>query len=195
MARLDSILHLHFIRLFKYYANPHDRYLFLFWQVWHWSQEKLSSFPKSTLINSILSCVTFCKYMGIFPSLLVFTNCISILQRRKVRLQHGLPKFTQLVANIAGNKIKHLDPSLALVASSEIHSAWVFSDKWTSDWICVSISKRHISTSHFCYVSVGPVFADKPGKRVISIWVYVCWCTSVKKVSLIGLSLREKTAT
>lgn len=67
--------------------------------------------------------------MGIFPSLLVFTNCISILQRRKVRLQHGLPKFTQLVANIAGNKIKHLDPSLALVASSEIHSAWVFSDK------------------------------------------------------------------
>ena len=46
-----------------------------------------------------------------------------------MRLQHGLPKFTQLVANIAGNKIKHLDPSLALVASSEIHSAWVFSDK------------------------------------------------------------------
>ena len=47
----------------------------------------------------------------------------------KLRLQHGLPEVTQLVANIAGNKVKHLDPSLALAASSEIHSAWVFSDK------------------------------------------------------------------
>lgn len=31
---------------------------------------------------------------------------------------------------------------------------------------------------------MGPVFADKPGKRVISIWVYVCRCTSVKKCHL-----------
>ena len=174
--------------------------------MWHWSQEKLSGFPKSTLINSILTCVTSLSLFAFmhwrrkwqptsvfspgesqgrgslvgcclwgrtesdtteatwqqqqqqpvlhFASVWAFSHLFkcspTVFPFYKLRLQHGLPEVTQLVANIAGNKVKHLDPSLALAASSEIHSAWVFSDKWTSGWICISISNRSISTSHFC---------------------------------------------